>query len=243
MIRPSYDLVRSTFAALFLSMAASIGFAAPAAATPETDCFNFVQGNIPWNQSGTSTWSPTNIQALCQGTTVAAEPGRCFDRLMSGGVSWGGGTVWQWKNALDLCKGTSDANATVACFQGKIAADHSWQQAIAACGPSAGNQAAEAGCFNFVQGNIPWNLSGTSTWNPANIQALCQGTSNAAEPGRCFDRVVSGGVNWGGGTVWQWKNALDLCKGTNDANATVACFQGKIAGGQNWQQAIAGCNS
>ena len=133
MIRMS--LIKSTLAALLVSAAAAIGLAAPAAATPESDCFNFVQGNIPWNQSGSSTWAPNNIQALCQGTTKAAEPGRCFDRLMSGGVSWGGGTVWQWQNALNLCKGTNDANGTVACFQGKIGGGTGWQQAIAQCNP------------------------------------------------------------------------------------------------------------
>jgi 5-methylcytosine-specific restriction endonuclease McrA len=246
MTRFPFYLVRSiapALLALMVSAAALVGLTAPAAATPESDCFNFVQGNIPWNQSGASTWNPANIQSLCQGTAKAAEPGRCFDRVMSGGINWGGGTVWEWKNAIALCKGTNDANATVGCFQGKIGGGQTWQQAIAQCGPSTGNQTAEAGCFDFVQGNIPWNLSGASTWNPTNIKALCQGTSKPAEPGRCFDRVVSGGVSWGGGTVWQWENALALCKGTDNANATVGCFQGKIAGGQNWQQAIAQCKS
>ena len=38
--------------ALMVSAFALVGLTAPAAATPESDCFNFVQGNIPWNQSG-----------------------------------------------------------------------------------------------------------------------------------------------------------------------------------------------
>jgi hypothetical protein len=136
MTRFSFHLVRSmipALLALMLSAAALTGLTAPAAATPESDCFNFVQGNIPWNQSGAATWNPANIQSLCQGTAKSAEPGRCFDRVMSGGINWGGGTVWEWKNAIALCKGTNDANATVACFQGKIAGGQNWQQAIAAC--------------------------------------------------------------------------------------------------------------
>ena len=76
---------------------------------------------------------------------------------------------------------------------------------------------------------------------PANIRSLCQGTTKAAEPGRCFDRIMHGGINWGGGTKWQWPNALKLCKGTSNAEGTVSCFQAKIAAGERWGQAIAEC--
>jgi hypothetical protein len=102
---------------------------------------------------------------------------------------------------------------------------------------------AEADCFTFVQGNIPWSVSGVTSWSPTNIQSLCQGTTKAAEPGRCFDRITHGGVNWGGGTKWEWPNALNLCKGTSGADATVSCFQAKIASGARWPQAIAQCKS
>jgi hypothetical protein len=162
-------LVRMRAAILFAALASAasfFGLTAPASATPETDCFTFVQGNIPWNYAGASTWNPSNVNRLCQGTTVAAEPGRCFDRVMQGGISWGGGTQWQWENALSLCKGTSNANNTISCFQGKIAGGATWQQAIPQCNGSAppGPSAAETACFTFVQGNIPWNYEGAVSW-------------------------------------------------------------------------------
>jgi hypothetical protein len=135
------DLAKAFFARLraailFTALASAalfLGSAGPASATPESDCFAFVQGNIPWNYSGASTWNPGNVNNLCQGTTVAAEPGRCFDRVMQGGINWGGGTQWQWKNALDLCKGTNNANNSISCFQGKISGGAAWQQAISQC--------------------------------------------------------------------------------------------------------------
>ena len=218
------------------------------AATPaETACYNFVQGNIPWDYGGSTTWAPVNIQNLCQGTTVAAEPGRCFDHVMHGGVNWGGGTNWEWQNALDLCHGTNNADATVACFQGQVASGVPWQQAIDQCqpggAPPGGPTIAETACHDFIQGNIPWNYDGATTWAPVNLDNLCQGTTVAAEPGRCFDRAMHGGVNWGGGTNWQWQNALDLCQGTSNADATVACFQGQVAGGTPWPQAVIACKS
>jgi hypothetical protein len=236
---------RAAMACAVLASAGLLLAAAPAAATPETDCFAFVQGNIPWNYEGAVSWNPGNVTNLCRGTTRAAEPGRCFDRVMQGGINWGGGTQWQWENALKLCKGTNNANNTISCFQGKIAAGVTWQQAIPQCNGSTppGPTAAETACFNFVQGNIPWSYDGASNWNPSNVTNLCRGTTVAAEPGRCFDRVMHGGINWGGGTQWQWQNALDLCKGTNNANNTISCFQGKIGAGSAWQQAISACRT
>ena len=251
MIRIAYSMnLGRRWTVLLAAIAAAISlfvFTQPAAATPATDCFNFVQGNIPWNYEGVASWAPQNVQNLCAGTTHAAEPGRCFDRVMQGGINWGGGTQWQWANALNLCKGSNNANATVQCFQGKIGSGVGWQEAIPACNGSAPppptTTAAEAGCFTFVQGNIPWNYEGATSWADGNVKNLCHGTTKAAEPGRCFDRVMQGGVDWGGGTQWEWKNALNLCKGTASANTTISCFEGKIAGGMPWAQAIPQCGS
>lgn len=251
MIRIAYSMNsgnRWTFFLAAIATAISLfAFAGPAAATPTTDCFAFVQGNIPWNYEGTANWAPQNVQNLCAGTSHAAEPGRCFDRIMQGGINWGGGTQWQWQNALNLCKGSNNANATVQCFQGKISGGIGWQAAIPACNgsapPAPTTSAAEAGCFTFVQGNIPWNYAGATSWADTNVKNLCHGTTKAAEPGRCFDRVMQGGVDWGGGTQWEWQNALKLCKGTASANTTISCFEGKIAGGVAWPQAITQCGS
>ena len=121
--------------------------------------------------------------------------------------------------------------------QSRFATEATSRRASLGANPSA----AETACFSFVQGNIPWSADGASSWMPANIRSLCQGTTKAAEPGRCFDRIMHGGINWGGGTKWQWQNALKLCKGTSNAEGTVSCFQAKIAAGERWGQAIAEC--
>jgi hypothetical protein len=99
----------------------------------EKHCFDLVQGRIAWNYTGSTTWSPTNIQNLCRGTTQPREPPACFQRAMHGGINWGGGTQWQWQNALNLCQGTDNADATISCFQSKIAQGIGWPQAIPQC--------------------------------------------------------------------------------------------------------------
>ncbi len=97
-------------------------------------------------------------------------------------------------------------------------------------------------CGNAVQGQIAWNYEGTTTWARPNVERLCRGAEDSAEPARCFDRVLHGGVSWGGGSRWQWINALDLCEGTRDAEATISCFQRQVASGQAWSKAIESCD-
>ncbi|MGH9461909.1 MAG: PASTA domain-containing protein [Vicinamibacteria bacterium] len=97
-------------------------------------------------------------------------------------------------------------------------------------------------CYELVQGEIAWDYKGNKDWDPANVMRLCQGTSRAAEPGLCFERVMHGGIDWGGGTQWEWTNALDLCQGTNDATGTVDCFEGEIGRGRGWPEAIRACS-
>jgi hypothetical protein len=103
---------------------------------------------------------------------------------------------------------------------------------------------AETACTALVQGKIVWNDSGSTSWSPANVQSLCRGSTKPAEPGRCFDRVMHGGINAGGSAKkWEWSNALNLCKGTSSADATISCFQAKIAAGAHSNRAIAQCQS
>jgi hypothetical protein len=95
-------------------------------------------------------------------------------------------------------------------------------------------------CQAAVQGRIAWDMSGSTTWDPVNIERLCHGTTSD-QPARCFDRVMHGGIDWGGGTTWNWDNAVSLCQGTTNADDTIECFQQAIARGQPWQVAIPGC--
>lgn len=96
-------------------------------------------------------------------------------------------------------------------------------------------------CSESVQGRIAWNYSGNTNWVPANLVRLCRGAAHA-EPARCFERVMHGGVSWGGGTQWSWENAIDLCEGSQNAERTVSCFQSQMAQGRPWSQAIAACD-
>lgn len=103
--------------------------------------------------------------------------------------------------------------------------------------------ASERACYQQVQGRIAWNYEGDTRWQPANVRKLCRGTSSPAEPARCFERVMHGGVEWGGGSRWEWRNAVDLCQGTSDADRTVGCFTAEIARGKRWQGAITQCKA
>lgn len=97
-------------------------------------------------------------------------------------------------------------------------------------------------CASQIQGKIAWDYNGSKTWNPSNIDRLCKGAEQLAEPAVCFNRVMHGGINWGGGTLWAWQNAIDLCEGTRNAQSTVSCFQGEIQKQRPWSQAIQTCN-
>lgn len=103
------------------------------AQTPEQVCQQAVQGKIAWNYDGNKRWAQANVERLCAGTAQGSEPGKCFQRIMHDGVSWGGGTRWQWANAVDLCEGTSSAARTIRCFEAQIRRGASWRDSIAAC--------------------------------------------------------------------------------------------------------------
>ncbi|MDP2762395.1 MAG: putative metal-binding motif-containing protein [Sideroxyarcus sp.] len=99
----------------------------------QTACTDSVQGRIAWAGAKNTSWSAANLAALCKGAENSTEPGKCFKRVMSGTVNFGGGTNWNPSNALKLCAGALDANARVSCFEGKIAQGIAWATAINQC--------------------------------------------------------------------------------------------------------------
>jgi hypothetical protein len=186
-------------------------------------CRVAVEGRIPWNSSGDTRWAPQNVERLCRGG-FGEEPARCFERLMRGRVSWGGGTNWEWENAVGLCHGSQDANATIGCFEGQVRARIAWQTAIGNC--AVGGSALPppdpfGACRRAVEGRVPWNSQGDTRWAQGNVERLCRG-GIGEEPARCFERLMRGRVSWGGGTNWEWENAVGLCHASQDANATIA---------------------
>jgi hypothetical protein len=120
-----------------MALGQTVAFGAPPPPPPPPPdqmavCGGAVQGRVPWTSAGDTRWAPQNVERLCRGG-VMDQPARCFERLIRGQVSWGGGTKWEWENAVDLCHGSQDAGSTIACFQQRISSGQPWKAAIGAC--------------------------------------------------------------------------------------------------------------
>ncbi|MCB1037359.1 MAG: hypothetical protein KDD47_26245, partial [Acidobacteria bacterium] len=96
-------------------------------------------------------------------------------------------------------------------------------------------------CSERVQGRIAWDDRGSTRWSPANVERLCAGAEDSAEPALCFQQVMHGGVDPGGGGRWTWQEVLSLCAGTLDHRATVRCFEERRRGGLARAQAVESC--
>lgn len=119
---------------VFLSFAAFMSIPFSANATDHQEqCFNNVQGKIPWNKEKNMNWDPANVKQLCAGATKPTEPGACFLSVLDGQVNWGSSIEWEWKNIINLCAGTNDAQKTVGCFQQAVAKGLDWRDAILSC--------------------------------------------------------------------------------------------------------------
>ena len=99
----------------------------------ETQCFNNIQGKIPWNDEKNLNWDAENVKQLCKGTSNPTQPAECFNRVLEGHVEWGKGTNWEWKNIINLCSGTNDAKKSVDCFKQAIGTGTDWRDAIFMC--------------------------------------------------------------------------------------------------------------
>jgi hypothetical protein len=106
--------------------------------TPEDECYDKIQGKIPWNYTNNTNWGQENVQNLCAGTSFPSEPGKCFKRVMFDGINHGGGTVWNWQDASKLCRGANHANQRVNCFKNRINDGLNQAQAINACKTAGG---------------------------------------------------------------------------------------------------------
>ncbi|NOR68740.1 MAG: hypothetical protein GQ532_03435 [Methylomarinum sp.] len=100
---------------------------------PLGKCIAQVENKISWDYKGNKRWGAKNLSRLCRGEEGSIEPASCFDKVMHGGINWGGGTQWKWQNAINLCEGVTNANATIRCFQGEIKRGKIWQNAITTC--------------------------------------------------------------------------------------------------------------
>lgn len=62
----------------------------------------------------------------------------------------------------------------------------------------------EQQCFNMVQGKVAWNQDGDTTWNPAALRQLCQGTINPSATISCFQNEIRAGKDYA--------RAIQACK-------------------------------
>lgn len=104
----------------------------PSPGSSANRCHAALQDRIAWDYNGNKHWAEANMNRLC-GDVNSDQPARCFDKVMHGGVDWGGGTRWNWQNAINLCQRTLNANRTVICFKRKLADGANWSSAIEAC--------------------------------------------------------------------------------------------------------------
>lgn len=242
----------SAITGLLMAFGALALFAAPVSASAETaaekKCYNFIQGNIPWDKKNKKTaWNPSNVKKMCKGVKTGkhSQPGICYSKVQ-GNVAWdrkGKNKLWNWPNVVKLCAGTNNAQYRVNCFKSKVKR-MGWSKAINQCIPKKRNMAAEKKCYNFVQGNIPWDTKNSNArWNPTNVKKLCKYSKPGkhAQPGLCYSRV-QGNVAWNkqGNKKWNWKNVVNLCAGTSNASSRINCFKGKMKT-KGWSKAIQQC--
>jgi len=148
-----------------ISLAAALYlFAAMPSEAAQNGCADSVQGRITWAGDKSPKWTAANLAALCKDAETSTEPGKCFKRVMSGSVNYGGGTSWNPSNALDLCAGARDANARISCFEGKIAQGRGWDMAIGQC-----------------RGTVDPGIVGKSATPPVKASAKMPAAKSAAE--------------------------------------------------------------
>ncbi len=140
-MKSNYISVKRSFLVLSITVFATLFISPVASASDhETQCFNEVQGKIPWSDEKIN-WDPENVKQLCKGTTKPSEPGQCFLSVKSGQVEWGkGNKVWEWKNIINLCAGTNNAKERVSCFTKGVNAGGDWRDVILSCQRSDNSQ-------------------------------------------------------------------------------------------------------
>ena len=98
-------------------------------------------------------------------------------------------------------------------------------------------------CVLAVQGKVALGPKGPTAWPSADLGRLCRGAETSVEPGKCFEELMRGKVDWGAGTTWLPSNALALCGGTLNARRTLDCFKRNVQSSQTWRIAIRQCRT
>jgi hypothetical protein len=141
----------------------------PQAVNQEARCRTMIDGKVAWNQLGSKSWSPSNIDALCAGATNAEARISCF----SAGIS----AHNDWVRATADCKsGNQSSPAPPASNVDRTSST------------STVRQNREPGlCQLLLQGKVPMSLpNGSTNWDAARLNRLCGNSQNSLETVKCF---------------------------------------------------------
>lgn len=64
-------------------------------------CASMIQGRVAWSRGGSKTWSPTNVNKLCKGTSNASKTVQCFKNEINSHNNW--------QKGIQNCSGTKRA--------------------------------------------------------------------------------------------------------------------------------------
>lgn len=156
---------------------------APSGGAEEERCKSMLDGQVAWDQNGSTVWQPGNIAALCDGATDADARIACFEDRIAAGEGW--------------------STAIAAC-----AADDSASAPDEPAPPAASSAEAEL-CKSLLQDQVPWQTSPTieRRWAEEDLNALCGGTTDAAATVQCFQDAL-----YNGGDQSDIYTAIDVCR-------------------------------
>jgi hypothetical protein len=129
----------------------------------QQECYNRIQGRIPWNRQGNTRWAPENVRRLCQGTRNPNALIACFSAWINANTTY--------TRATQICR----ANYNSRPQRPQPAQPRNYEQE----------------CYNRIQGRIPWNRQGNTRWAPENVRKLCQGTRNPNALIACFSAWIN----------------------------------------------------
>ena len=110
--------------------------------TVSSPCGKYLQGKVAQDYKGNKHWTVRDLFFLCRGTEGHTEAAKCFNKVMHGGIHWGGSNKNKWeitppfpisKWPKMLCTKTRNSEKTIACFKQKTDKGKSWRNSAVDC--------------------------------------------------------------------------------------------------------------
>lgn len=152
----------------------------------EERCRTMIDGQVAYDQQGSTSWNAGNIAALCAGATDAEARIACFENRIANGESW--------STAIPACAADDGAGRE--------------QPQPAAVAPTGSSAEAER-CKSLLQDQVPWQIDPTTErhWEQEDLDALCDGTTDSAGTVRCFQEAL-----YNSGSGGDIDSAIDACR-------------------------------